>query len=95
LGRIILQGFRAQTSQPERQMAEKGSFHGRRNWLTGSFRWTGREESRTRSTAMAFGFHRRAGLDMRAFPALGSVWRHRCGRCRPPCVRGFLLPHPP
>jgi len=28
-----------------------------------------------------------------ASPALGSVWRHRCGRCRPRSGR-FISPHP-
>jgi len=28
-----------------------------------------------------------------ASPAFRSVWRHRCGRCRPPVTR-FRSPHP-
>jgi len=46
--------------------------------------WTGSYKIATRRLRRPLAVPRRGDLDIAAAsPAFGSVWRHRCGRCRP------------
>ena len=57
-----------------------------------SFLVDGELESRTGPTAMVFSCLPKvaAWTYTAASPALRSVWRHRCGRCRPLCEMDLL-----
>ena len=59
-----------------------------------SFLVDGELISRTKSTATAFSRSPKeaAWTCATASPAFWSVWRHRCGRCRPLCARIIKSP---